>query len=455
VLARLVFFVSIASLLVSSAAIAQPAEPAPTKQPAPAPSSADKPADQGSDQAPPPAALPDSQPPSATPAPPATAQPPSSVVPTPPPTMAEHASQPQQVGFRRNFAGSIQLDYMYIPTERTGRTVAIDGATAEGSLKIAMDFNSKMSASVKVCVACHGFEVGMAFFDVRFADELNFRAGRFTPSFGEFPLRHDPANHRTSDKPLIYDMGRMVRYQEWNEGILPSPWVDNGLEINGTHYFGDHVQMTYAAYAIGGPRGDANPTDFDYILSRDPNAYYADNNSRPVIGGQAILSYFSGKYSATVGASGMGGTYDPNHALPFYIVGGHFVLRLNDFFLRAEYLNRRTKMYVSDDPAEEFKYGPGPDGKYDPWFDKDGAYAELEIPLMRRLTGVLREDWMRRRGNVAIDSPLRSDSEVIRSTAGVAIAIGNSLRLKLSFERYAFTDFQSEDVIHVGIAGPF
>jgi hypothetical protein len=450
VLARLVFFVSIASLFVSSAAIAQPAEPAPAKQPAPAPTP-DKPAEQGSDQ--PATPTPDAQPPPAAPQP--VDQPPSSVSPTPP-TMPElHASQPQQVGFRRNFAGSIQLDYMYIPTEKTGRTVAIDGATAEASLKIAMDFNSKMSASVKVCVACHGFEVGMAFFDVRFADELNFRAGRFTPSFGEFPLRHDPANHRTSDKPLIYDMGRMVRYQEWNEGILPSPWVDNGLEINGTHYFGDHVQTSYAAYAIGGPRGDANPTDFDFVLSRDPNAYYADNNSRPVLGGQVIVSYFSGKYSATLGASGMGGTYDPNHTLPFYIVGGHFVLRLNDFFFRVEYLNRETKMYVSSDPAEEFKYGPGPDGKYDPWFDKDGAYAELEIPLTRRLTGVLREDGMRRRGNVVVGSPLRSDSEVVRSTAGVAIAIGQSLRLKVSFERYAFTDFQSEDVIHVGIAGPF
>jgi len=59
---------------------------------------------------------------------------------------------------------------------------------------------------VKVCYGCHGFEVGMAYFDFRVVDELNFRVGRFIPAFGDFPLRHDPANHRTSDKPLAYDM---------------------------------------------------------------------------------------------------------------------------------------------------------------------------------------------------------------------------------------------------------
>ncbi len=83
----------------------------------------------------------------------------------------------------------------------------------------------------------------------------------------------------------------------------------------------------------------------------------------------------------------MGGTYDPDHSLPFHIYGGHFVVRLNDTFLRVEYLNRRTKMDMGSDPATEFKYGPGPNGTYDPYFDKDGGYAELEFPITRRVTG--------------------------------------------------------------------
>src|SRR5262252_11016034 len=101
----------------------------------------------------------------------------------------------------RNFAGSIQLDYMAIPTESVGRKIALDAATAEVSMKVTQDFGDNVSASIKLCVACHGIEAGMAFFDLRLADELNFRVGRFTPQFGSFPIRHDPANHRTADKP--------------------------------------------------------------------------------------------------------------------------------------------------------------------------------------------------------------------------------------------------------------
>ena len=50
---------------------------------------------------------------------------------------------------------------------------------------------------------------------------------------------------------------------------------------------------------------------------------------------------------------------------------------------------------------------------------------------------------------------MRSDSAVIRHTAGLAIAIRSALRLKLSYEYYDFSDFEDESVVHLGIAGPF
>jgi hypothetical protein len=247
----------------------------------------------------------------------------------------------------------------------------------------------------------------------------------------------------------------MVRYSEWNEGVLPAPWVDNGLSLIGTHFFGEHVQADYAAYLIGGPRANANPTDFDYKLSHSADAYYIDNNSRPVVGGQAVVSVISELATVAAGISGMGGTYDPDHHLPFHVYGGHVVIRVKDFFLRVEYLWRKTKMAIVGDPSMEFKYGPGPSGVYDPYFVKDGAYAELEAPITGRITLVLREDGLRRRGNVIATSALSSDSALLRHTAGVAIVLYQSLRLKLSFERYDFSDFKDESVIHAGIAGPF
>jgi hypothetical protein len=356
---------------------------------------------------------------------------------------------------QRNFAGSVQLDYMAVPSESTGRRVALDGATGEVSLKLAMDFDGKISANVKVCVACHGFEIGMAFFDVRVADELNFRVGRFTPAFGEFPLRHDPANHRTSDKPLPYDMGRMLRINEWNEGVIPAPWVDNGIEVNGTHFFGQHLQFDYAAYAIGGPRGTADPVDFDFKLSRSGESYYIDNNSRPVLGGQVVATTITSSATVALGVSAMGGTYDPDHRLPFRMFNAHAVLRIGDVFLRTEYLQRRQKMSLGAEPEMRFRYGPGASGTFDPYFVKDGFSAELELPVGKRLTLVLREDGLRRRGNVLRDSMLSSNSAILRHTAALAVVLRGSFRLKFSYEYFDFSDFEDESVIHMGIAGPF
>ncbi|HEX3477497.1 MAG TPA: hypothetical protein VHT91_20890 [Kofleriaceae bacterium] len=353
----------------------------------------------------------------------------------------------------RNFAGSIQLDYMAVPSESVGRKIALDAATAEVSMKVTQDFGDNVSASIKLCVACHGIEAGMAFFDLRLADELNFRVGRFTPQFGSFPIRYDPANHRTSDKPLPYDMGRMLRYSEWNMGVLPSPWVDNGVELSGVHYFTDDVRLDYAAYAIGGPRAQSGAADFNYQLSRSGDAYYVDNNSRPSLGASASLNVVAGKTTLTAGASGMFGTYDPDNKLHYQIAGAHLVLQLSRVFLRAEYLARRTEMALGDDPAQRFKYGPGKNGVYDPYFLKSGWYAELELPAGDRLDVILRWDGLRRQGNVPRDSELRSDSAVLRYTAGASIKVRGAVRLKLSGELYDFSDFPDEVAIHLALTG--
>jgi len=357
-------------------------------------------------------------------------------------------------GLERSIAGSVQLDYMSVPTEKVARAQALDGATVELSLKLAMDYSEHVSSNVKVCVACHGLEVGMAFFDLRVSDELNIRVGRFTPSFGEFPARHDPANHRTSDKPLPYDMGRMLRLVEWNLGVLPAPWVDNGIELGGSHFFGEAVQVDYAAYAVGGPRAPADATDFDYRLSRSAENYYIDNNSRPSVGAHVAVTLIDAATSVNVGASGMTGTYDPENKLRFTVVGAQASLRTRHATLRGEALARRTEMALGMDPATRFRYGPGRDGRFDPYVLREGFYTELEVPA-GRVDLVARWDGLRRRGNVITSSEMRSESAVLRYTAGLSVTLRESLRLKLSAELYDFSDYDDEIVGHLGIAGPF
>ena len=358
--------------------------------------------------------------------------------------------------FQRNFAGSVQLDYLVVPTEDVARDQALDGPTVELSLKLAMDFSDDVSSNVKVCVACHGMEIGMAFFDIRVADELNFRVGRFTPAFGNFPLRHDPANHRTSDKPLPYDMGRMLRIREWNMSVLPAPWVDNGLEISGTHFFGESTRIDYAAYAVMGPKGNDDAVDFDFIQSRSRDRYYVDNNSRPAVGARLGAGFeLSDDTSLSLGASSMAGHYDPANELSFLIVGADLVMRYKRNYLRAEYLVRRTQMSLGDDPSSRFKYGPGEDGTFDDFFLKDGFYAELEVPLGEKFELVGRWDGMRRFGNVVATSPLRSESAMLRWTTALAYRMTMGLRIKASAEYYDFSDFDDELAIHLGLAGPF
>jgi hypothetical protein len=353
----------------------------------------------------------------------------------------------------RNFAGSVQLDYMAIPTESLGRKLALDAATVEVSLKVTQDFGEQMSASIKLCVACHGIEVGMAYFDLRVADELSFRVGRFTPQFGAFPIRHDPANHRTSDKPLPYDMGRMLRLTDWNMGVLPSPWVDNGVELSGAHFFTEGVQLDYAAYAVLGPRAGNDASDFEYKLSRSGEAYYVDNNSRPSLGARVALNLVQQTTAVTAGLSAMAGTYDPENKLRYEIAGADLAVQFARIFLRTEYLLRRTDMALGTDPSARFKYGPGKNGRYDPSFLKHGFYAELELPVTDRIDAIVRWDGLRRQGNVLRTSELRSDSALLRYTVGGSIRLRGATRIKVSGEAYDFSDFQDEIAIHVAVAG--
>jgi hypothetical protein len=357
-------------------------------------------------------------------------------------------------GQERNFAGSLQTNYLFVATDADAYKQTFDGFTNELSIKVAVDFTDNVSANVKLCYGCHGVELGMAFADLRVVDELNFRIGRFTPAFGDFPLRHDPANHRTADKPLPYDMGRMLRLREFNLGVLPAPYVDQGVEVNGTHWFGQNVQLDYALHAVGGLRSGKDDLDLDFIRSR--SVYYVDDNSEPAVGGRVALTFdISEQLLATVGASATAGRPDPERERSYVLGGFDLYLRVGELDLHAEYLLRRTELSVGDDPETRFRYGPDEDGEYDDYFLKDGFYVELNLPLWTRLELVARFDGLRRLGNVAINSPLRKRTGVVRYTAGANIVLDGSVRLKVSAELYDFTDFSDELAINAGAVAAF
>lgn len=356
----------------------------------------------------------------------------------------------------RNFAGSAQLDYHYASERGTAEGPSFRGFTLEAALKLSVDVSERFSANAKVCVGCHGVETDMLHADYRFADALSVRVGRFSPSFGSFNLRHDPANHRLSDKPLPYDMGRMLRLRDWNLGVLPSPFPDNGVEASGAHWFGRNVQVDYALHVVSGFKGATGGTDLDFVQSRTGSLYYVDNNDRPSFGGRfALTTRFSQFRDATVGASAMYGTFDPQNKLSYAIVGADLSIRLQRTNLRFEYLVRRQDLDVSTPAA--FKYDVLPGGDY---FLKHGGYAELEVPLTRSLDVMGRFDFLWRSGNVAAESALQARSGVLRYTLGLAYTLERGLRIKYSTELWSFSDLglagrHTALSAHLGVAAAF
>ena len=93
----------------------------------------------------------------------------------------------------------------------SGGTDVFDGFTIEAALKMAVDVSEHLSANVKVCFGCHGIEADMAYFDLRAADEFNFRIRRFSPTFGSFNVRHDPATASFKRDGSFRRLARMHR----------------------------------------------------------------------------------------------------------------------------------------------------------------------------------------------------------------------------------------------------
>jgi hypothetical protein len=358
-----------------------------------------------------------------------------------------------------SLAGSVQLDYMFVPSapHSNARKDTFDGFTTEASVKLIVDVSDHLSANVKVCFGCHGFEADMAYAEYRFFPELGVKAGRFSPSFGAFNLRHDPANHGLSSKPLPYDMGRMLRLNQWDMSVLPSPFPDNGVELGGSHWFGETVQLDYAAYAVSGFKAAVDATDMDWVQSRSPSLYYTDNNARPSVGGRVAGTLrISDESDLSVGGSYMYGTLDPQNTLAYSIVGGDVTFRADKTILRAEYLARRQDLDTSD--PTRFKYSVSKErGDF---FTKHGAYAEIEQRVNPHVALLGRVDGMARYGNVAAASELVNGSTVVRGTVGGAYTFERGFRLKLSTELWRFSDLDANGrdkdlLVHAALVGSF
>ncbi|MCA9537457.1 MAG: hypothetical protein KC620_01135 [Myxococcales bacterium] len=349
-----------------------------------------------------------------------------------------------------NVAGSV---YLHHPTLFSDR-VEVQGATlrglnAEASFKVVADVTDRVSASAKVCYGCHDFTADMAYVDWYVEDRFNMRFGRFPVPFGEFYLRHDAANHRSATKPLPYEMGRMLRRGEYNLGVLPEPYPDNGVELYGT-FRGELAELAYNVYAVSGFKGDAVTADLDFVRSRD--VYYADNNRTPATGGRLTLAFPNLPVALwrwlAIGASFMYGRYDDEGDLAYWLAGIDFYTRIDQVNVRGEVMMRRTAI---PDAPEQFRQR-----LRDLFVQREGFYGQLDGPIGRALEWLVRVDGFRRAGPTLIGAPLDDpDSGVLRGTAGLNIIPTGGVKLKLNYEYWRFSDFPIEHMLHTGLVGTF
>ena len=328
------------------------------------------------------------------------------------------------------WSGSLSLDQKLVGLD-DAKISTNAGGIVEWSMKATVELSDRVTVNGKLCTSCHGLTVDQAYGEIRFHPLLNLEVGRINVPFGEYYQRHDPANDVLASKPLPYAMGHMVRFRpdQFNLGVIPMPFSDQGASWFGDFWVGDALQTWMAVYAVNGFR---SPVPRDFLFKNQvADGAFVDNNEEPSWGARVSLS----QEIVSLGGSYMSGTYDPDSEYAYDIWGVDLGLLIRRVRFRAEYLERDTEVAVAEQ-RETLR--------------KQGFYIQAEVPLERRVEFVARFDGLLRRG-----APLgtRNDesSGVSRWTAGLNVSPLHDYVVRASYEYWRFTDFSDVRVVHLGV----
>lgn len=349
-----------------------------------------------------------------------------------------------------NVSGSAYVDYLGTRSP-SARASSLSGITPELALKVEVDATEHLSFSAKACLGCHG--VSPERFHAEWTPKpwINAQAGRIVVPFGDFSMRYDPSGHATASKPLIYEMGRMLyfRSDQFNLGVVPTPYVDNGVLLYGQAWLKDSVQVWYGGYAVGGFKGE-NDLDWSSLYQ----AYFNDNNAEPSGGARVVATYSASSDSAllkdlSLGASFMYGHYNRAANRSYLAAGLDLSSRVGPLTLRAEGALRRTDIDASL-PGYRYEI-------VDPWIETAGFYGEIQHPVTEWLVVSYRFDGLRRQGVPlpGSDARLSAVSTILRYTQGVQVNIASGLFAKLGYEYWLLSDFPTAHVFHLGAGGAF
>lgn len=342
------------------------------------------------------------------------------------------ALPPEARAGRWDWSGSAAFDYMNLAGADNPQRIANAGMLLEWAQKVTVDVSDRLSVNAKVCTSCHGFAVDQAYAEIRVHTLVNIEAGRINVPFGDYYLRHDPANDVLPSKPLPYAMGGMLRFRsdQFNLGVIPMPYSDQGASLFGDIWINDANQIWYSIYLVNGFRAPA-PRDFSFQTQTDNSGLGSDNNGSLSWGGRVSFA----REAVSLGGSYLKGSYDPESRFEYAAWGVDLALKAAGIKVRSEYLERDTDVLTAEGPAR---------------LTKKGFYIQAEVPLERRLGVVGLLDGLLREGpSLGTENDERSG--IVRWSLGLNVSPAIQYTFRLAYDHWRFTDFEDADVWHAGV----
>jgi hypothetical protein len=301
---------------------------------------------------------------------------------------------------------------------------------------------AKVSANMRVCWGCHQLELEEASFQWQPLSFVTLKAGRMAVNAGSYNTRHDFSVRRTVSKPITRIMGNMPRQTEFNHGVLPAPYVDNGASITAGHRIG-RFGLEGEGFVLTGLKGQG-AADINFITSRQ----FRDNNGEPSVGGRLT---FDAPHVSTTFAY-LWGNYDPNARRSYQIFSADTRIRAGPLTVEAEFALRETEYNDPESSGGEndwLKYGWWVSAA---WNFTDALYVVGAVDAL-----YVKDIYLSNFGPTPNEALAVTDdnNRIVRLTGGVGYTAPGGVMLRASAEFWDFSDFNDAWVIHVGIGWAF
>lgn len=347
---------------------------------------------------------------------------------------------------RWNVGATLYTDMSAVEADKHERNpIPQEGITGEFAMGATYHVDQGFSVTVRACVGCHSFELQSAYADWQADSTWSFRAGRIPVPFGGFTRRTSPAHVESATKPLAYIMGGMARQDNFNLGIVPAPFIDNGAAVTGAFWVTTSAKLTLETALVRGLKGISPDIDFDF--SRE----YQDNNGEPAVAARLLLT----ADPVTAGASVTWGRYDTRGDLDYLMGSVELQVRVGAWNLRLEGIVRETD-YFTPDP-----FSPSREQET----NRRTAYiAQVDGPIAEGWRVFLLNDYLKVEdvflgptGPVAVQGPLTTDDSntIFRVAGGFVHNVRAGLQVKGSVEYWDPSDFEKAIVFHVGVVAEY